>query len=75
MKTDMSKAYDRLEWSFIRKVLLRMGFSDIVADWILQCITSVSYTFLINDMAQERVTPTRGIRQGGPLSIHLHLVW
>lgn len=28
VKTDMSKAYDRLEWPFIKEVLSRMGFHN-----------------------------------------------
>ncbi|XP_009107743.1 uncharacterized protein LOC103833410 [Brassica rapa] len=51
VKTDMSKAYDRLEWNFIQK-----------------CISTVSYSFLVNDTALGEVIPSRGIRQGDPLS-------
>lgn len=61
-KTDMSKAYDRLEWNFIEAVLLRLGFYTKWVGLIMQCITTVTYSYLINDSAHGIVTPRRGIR-------------
>lgn len=43
IKTDMTKAYDRLEWTFIRTVLRCLGFGEKWIGLILQCITIVSY--------------------------------
>lgn len=43
VKTDMSKAYNRLEWRFIRLVFERLGFDPVWVNWI----TSVSQLFLI----------------------------
>ena len=68
VKTDMSKAYDRLEWDFIEMVMLRLGFHTQVVGWIMECISTVTYAYLINGSPRGKVKPSRGIRQGDPLS-------
>ncbi|XP_056698699.1 uncharacterized protein [Spinacia oleracea] len=41
-------AYDSIEWIFLMDVMRDLGFPALFTDWILACISSVSYIILIN---------------------------
>lgn len=74
LKLDVSKAYDRVDWSFLLKVLNKFGFNVDFISIIEVCISSTSFSMFINRGTIDYFLGRRGLRQGDPLSLCLFII-
>jgi hypothetical protein len=68
LKLDLKKAFDCIDWDFLRLILAQTGFSHSMIKWVMGCVVSANIAILVNGEPSSFFRMGRGLRQGCPLS-------
>ena len=68
MKIDIHKAYDTVCWEFLDEMMKALHFPTSIIKLIMLCVTSPSFTLMLNGVPTGFFTSNRGLRQGDPMS-------
>lgn len=74
LKLDLKKAFDCIDWDFLRLILIQTGFSHSLIKWIMSCMDSPNFAILTNGESTSFFRSGRGLRQGCPLSPRLFIL-
>ena len=74
IKVDLERAYDQLEWSFVRSMLVSLGFHLDTVELILSCISTTMAALLFNGDQIGEICPYHGLSQGDLISPYIFIL-
>ena len=74
LSLDQEKAFDRVDWGFLRRTLETFNFGPTFLRWITLFYTNIESAVVINGWTSSFFKPSRGVRQGCPLSPLLYVL-
>ena len=74
LKLDINKAYNKIEYGFLNQTMAKLSFSQNLIKLIMNCVSIVSFSTIINGVPKSVIVLERGIRQGYHMSPYLFII-
>ena len=71
---DFEKAYDRVNWTFLKQSMAKMGFDSIWIQQVMSLNKNASASVIVNGEQSKTFKLQRSVRQGCPLAPYLFLL-